>query len=151
MVICCDGIWNRTDQVQDGKVCASNVSKIAGCSALVDSRGIQQWMFYDKGVGSGRLDRLLGGAFGWGIKRKILDAYRFLIINYQPGDELFFFDFSRGAYPVRTTFGLIRNSGLLNPEFGHNLPAPSALYPPPHAPSHPHPFHSNPSPTLSAT
>ncbi len=128
IVICCDGTWNRPDQVQDGKVCASNVSKIARCIPLVDSRGIQQLMFYDKGVGTGHLDRLLGGAFGWGIKRKILDAYRFLIINYQPGDELFFFGFSRGAYTVRSTFGLIRNSGLLKPEFGHKLADAYALY-----------------------
>jgi uncharacterized protein (DUF2235 family) len=128
IVICCDGTWNRPDQVQDGKICASNVSKIARCIPPVDSRGIQQLMFYDKGVGTGYFDRLLGGAFGWGIKRKILDAYRFLIINYQPGDELFFFGFSRGAYTVRSTFGLIRNSGLLKPEFAHKLADAYALY-----------------------
>jgi uncharacterized protein (DUF2235 family) len=128
IVICCDGTWNRPDQVHDGKVCASNVTKIARCIPPVDPRGIQQLVFYDKGVGTGRLDRLLGGAFGWGIKRKILDAYRFLIINYQPGDELFFFGFSRGAYTVRSTFGLIRNSGLLKSEFAHKLTDAYALY-----------------------
>jgi uncharacterized protein (DUF2235 family) len=85
-------------------------------------------MFYDKGVGTGHFDRLRGGAFGWGIKRKILDAYRFLIINYEPGDELFFFGFSRGAYTVRSTFGLIRNSGLLKPEFAYKLKDAYALY-----------------------
>jgi uncharacterized protein (DUF2235 family) len=85
-------------------------------------------VFYDKGVGTGHFDRLLGGAFGWGIKEKILDAYRFLIINYEPGDELFFFGFSRGAYTVRSTFGLIRNCGLLKPEFAHKLPDAYALY-----------------------
>lgn len=128
IVICCDGTWNRPDQVHDGKVCASNVTKIARCIPPVDPCGVQQLVFYDKGVGTGRLDRLLGGAFGWGIKRKILDAYRFLIINYQPGDELFFFGFSRGAYTVRSTFGLIRNSGLLKSEFAHKLMDAYVLY-----------------------
>lgn len=79
-------------------------------------------------MGTGRFDRLLGGAFGLGIERKILDAYQFLIINYETGDELFFLGFSRGAYTVRSTFGLIRNSGLLKPEFAHKVPDAYALY-----------------------
>ena len=85
-------------------------------------------VFYDKGVGTGHFDRLRGGAFGWGIKRKILDVYRFLIATYQPGDELYFFGFSRGAYTVRSTFGLIRNSGLLKSEFAHKLEDAYSLY-----------------------
>ena len=128
IVICCDGTWDRPDQVQGGKVCASNVTKIARCIAPVDPRGTQQLVFYDKGVGTKRSDRFLGGAFGWGISQKILDAYQFLIINYEPGDELFFLGFSRGAYTVRSTFGLIRNSGLLKPEFAHRIPDAYALY-----------------------
>jgi uncharacterized protein (DUF2235 family) len=128
ILVCCDGTWNRPDQVHDGQVCASNVTKIARCVVPVDSRGIRQLMFYDRGVGTGHLDRIRGGAFGWGISKKILDAYRFLMINYEPGDELFFFGFSRGAYTVRSTFGLIRNSGLLKPEFAHKLPDAYALY-----------------------
>jgi uncharacterized protein (DUF2235 family) len=128
IVVCCDGTWNRPDQVHGGQVCASNVTKIARCIAPVDALGTQQLVFYDKGVGTGRFDRLLGGAFGLGIERKILDAYQYLIINYEPGDELFFLGFSRGAYTVRSTFGLIRNSGLLKPEFAHKVPDAYALY-----------------------
>lgn len=128
ILVCCDGTWNRPDQVHDGEVCASNVTKIARCIKPIDSKGIRQLMFYDKGVGTGRLDRIRGGAFGWGIEKKILDAYRFLMINYEPGDELFFFGFSRGAYTVPSIFGLIRNSGLLKPEFGHKLADAYNLY-----------------------
>jgi uncharacterized protein (DUF2235 family) len=128
IIVCCDGTWNRPDQVHGGQVCASNVTKIARCVAPVDSHGAPQLVFYDKGVGTGRFDRLLGGAFGWGISQKILDAYQFLIINYESGDELFFLGFSRGAYSVRSTFGLIRNSGLLKPEFAHKIPDAYALY-----------------------
>jgi uncharacterized protein (DUF2235 family) len=85
-------------------------------------------VFYDKGVGTGRFDRLLGGGFGWGIKKKIIDAYQFLMTSYEPGDDLFFLGFSRGAYTVRSTFGLIRNSGLLKPQFAHKLEDAYALY-----------------------
>jgi uncharacterized protein (DUF2235 family) len=128
IVVCCDGTWNRPDQVHGGEVCASNVTKIARCVAPVDPHGTQQLVFYDKGVGTGRFDRLLGGAFGLGIERKILDAYQFLIINYESGDELFFLGFSRGAYTVRSIFGLIRNSGLLKPELAHKVADAYALY-----------------------
>jgi uncharacterized protein (DUF2235 family) len=128
ILVCCDGTWNRPDQVHDGHICSSNVTKIARCIPPVDPAGNRQLVFYDKGVGTGNFDRIRGGAFGWGIKRKILDAYRFLMINYEPGDELFFFGFSRGAYTVRSTFGLIRNSGLLKPEFAHKLADAYALY-----------------------
>jgi uncharacterized protein (DUF2235 family) len=127
IVICCDGTWNRPDQMQGGQLCASNVTKIARC-ILPDDHGVQQFVFYDKGVGTGRADRLLGGAFGWGIKRKILDVYRFLMATYKAGDDLYFFGFSRGAYTVRSTFGLIRNCGLLKPEFAHHLEDAYALY-----------------------
>jgi uncharacterized protein (DUF2235 family) len=128
IIICCDGTWNRPDQVHEGEVCASNVTKIARCISSVDPAGIQQSVFYDRGVGTGHFDRLRGGAFGWGIKKKILDAYTFLITTYSPGDELFFFGFSRGAYTVRSVFGLIRNSGLLKPEFADRVADAYGLY-----------------------
>jgi len=128
IIVCCDGTWNRPDQVHNGLTCASNVTKVARSIAAADSEGNPQIVFYDKGVGTGRFDRLLGGGFGWGIKRKILDAYRFLMTTYVPGDELFFLGFSRGAYTVRSTFGLIRNSGLLKPQFAHKLDDAYSLY-----------------------
>lgn len=127
-MICCDGTWNRPDQVHEGKTCASNVTKVARSIAPADVRGVAQLVFYDKGVGTGRFDRLLGGGFGWGIKKKILDAYQYLMARYEPGDEIFFLGFSRGAYTVRSTYGLIRNSGLLKREFGHKLGDAYALY-----------------------
>jgi hypothetical protein len=55
--------------MHDGQVCASNVTKIARCVVAVDSQGIQQLMFYDKGVGTGHFDRIRGGAFGLGIEK----------------------------------------------------------------------------------
>jgi uncharacterized protein (DUF2235 family) len=128
IVICCDGTWSKPDQMQGGVLSPSNVTKVALCVAPAGSGGVEQRLFYDKGVGTGAFDRIRGGAFGWGISEKILAAYRFLIANYDPGDELFFFGFSRGAYTVRSTFGLVRNSGLLKREYAGKLDDAYALY-----------------------
>jgi uncharacterized protein (DUF2235 family) len=37
--------------------------------------------------------------FGAGLLKNMADGYRFLIFNYSPGDEIYVFGFSRGAYP----------------------------------------------------
>lgn len=70
---------------------------------------------YLEGVGNKPLHRLTGGAFGVGLSANVREAYRFVVRNYEPGDELFFFGFSRGAYTARSTVGLIRNCGVLLP------------------------------------
>jgi hypothetical protein len=40
--------------------------------------------------------------------------------NFEPGDQLYFLGFSRGAYTARSAAGLIRNSGILRRE-NHDL------------------------------
>ena len=57
--------------------------------------------------------RLLGGAFGWGLSRNIREAYEFLSLNYEEGDKIFLFGFSRGAFTVRSLAGMICRCGLL--------------------------------------
>ncbi|MCK4329862.1 DUF2235 domain-containing protein [candidate division WOR-3 bacterium] len=115
IVICSDGTWNTPDQKDEGEYRPSNVVKIARAVDTFSQDEKHQIVFYDEGVGADKwgLDRLTGGAFGRGLDKNILDAYRFLIRNYVGGDEIFLFGFSRGAYTVRSTAGLIRNSGLL--------------------------------------
>lgn len=77
--------------------------------------GRQQIAFYDDGVGSedNKLLKLLGGAFGWGLKRNVLELYTNLCRVYSPGDDIYLFGFSRGAYTVRTLAGLIVECGIL--------------------------------------
>jgi hypothetical protein len=72
-------------------------------------------VLYLTGVGAGSyaLDKLLGGAFGFGLFGNIRSAYRFLALNYEPGDEIFVFGFSRGAYTARSLVGMIGRVGLL--------------------------------------
>ena len=113
LIICCDGTWNRADQEVDGIPCPSNVIKIAFRVAKRDQQ-VDQVLFYDQGVGTGNLtDKLTGGAFGDGLLDNIYDAYRFLVANYEPGDEVFVFGFSRGAYTARSLCGMIRKCGIL--------------------------------------
>jgi len=113
LVLCCDGTWNNADQASNGVPCPTNV---LGTAFRVAKRAgeILQIVFYEQGVGTGNLiDRLSGGAFGEGLADNIYDAYRFLIANYESGDEIFLFGFSRGAFTVRSLGGLIRKSGIL--------------------------------------
>lgn len=75
-----------------------------------------QVAFYDDGVGTGgvRALRLLGGAFGLGLSRNIRELYASLVLHYEPGDEVFLFGFSRGAFTIRSLAGMICRCGLLN-------------------------------------
>jgi hypothetical protein len=59
------------------------------------------------------IDAIHGGAFGKGIARQIRQAYSFLSSNYQPGDRIFLFGFSRGAFAARSLAGFADRVGLL--------------------------------------
>jgi uncharacterized protein (DUF2235 family) len=113
IVVCCDGTWNTPDQQDNGKPSPTNVVRTVRTVAERDSGGRRQLVYYDEGVGTRWFDHLTGGAFGYGLSANIRQAYRYLVRHYQPGDEIFLFGFSRGAYTARSTAGLIRNCGLL--------------------------------------
>jgi uncharacterized protein (DUF2235 family) len=128
LVICCDGTWNKPDQTRAGKLCPTNVTKLALAVAERDSAGTPQRLHYGSGVGTRRGERLRGGAFGVGLSREVRGAYRFIVDNYEPGDEIFLFGFSRGALTARSTAGLIRNAGVLRREHADRLDEAYALY-----------------------
>ncbi len=114
LVICCDGTWNTPDQKDRGVMRPSNVVKIARFVLPQGPGGIEQHVHYDRGVGTGDfIDRLFGGAFGVGLAHNTLEAYEYLSLNYRPGDEIYLFGFSRGAYTVRRVVGMMRKAGLL--------------------------------------
>jgi uncharacterized protein (DUF2235 family) len=116
LVVCCDGTWNRPDETKEGIAAPTNVAKVSLGVARRDSQDTPQLLHYEAGVGTRRFERIRGGAFGFGLSRNVLDCYRFLIQSYEPGDELFFFGFSRGAFTARSTVGLVRNCGILKAE-----------------------------------
>lgn len=117
IVICADGTWNVRDQLDEatGKRRPTNVTKLARAVLPRARDGVDQIVFYDEGVGtSGGLDKVTGGAFGRGIERNVRDIYRFLSYNYELGDEIYLFGFSRGAFTVRTLAGFMNRVGLLD-------------------------------------
>jgi uncharacterized protein (DUF2235 family) len=74
-----------------------------------------QLAFYDDGVGTSGFKplALLGGAFGVGLHRNVIDLYRFICRHYEPGDRIYAFGFSRGAFTVRVLIGFICQVGLV--------------------------------------
>jgi uncharacterized protein (DUF2235 family) len=119
LVACTDGTWDKPGDMENGKSVDSNVCLIYQAVAREATDGTQQVKVYDTGVGSsyGWRDKILGGTMGRGLDQKIMDMYAFLMLNYQPGDELYFFGFSRGAYTARSLAGFIRNCGILKPQY----------------------------------
>ena len=109
IVICSDGTGNSLSKIH-----GTNVWRIFNAVHRHDP-ALKQITYYDDGVGTDsiKLLRLLGGAFGWGLKRNILQAYAFLAMNYNEGDKVFLFGFSRGAFTVRSLAGLIGRCGLI--------------------------------------
>jgi uncharacterized protein (DUF2235 family) len=120
LILCCDGTWNTADQAKvEGeddtkRLCPTNVVKLAYRIAKQDG-DVPQIVFYDHGVGTGNVvDRFMGGAFGQGLVDNIYDAYRFLLANYERGDKLYLFGFSRGAFTARSVAGMMRKCGILD-------------------------------------
>jgi uncharacterized protein (DUF2235 family) len=122
LITCSDGTWNKPGNTDCGKPVSTNVERMFQCicseDTSADGQTVPQLKHYDPGVGTGTslADKLLGGITGAGIDKNIKDVYTFLMLNYEPGDDIFLFGFSRGAYTARSIAGLIRNCGILKPE-----------------------------------
>jgi uncharacterized protein (DUF2235 family) len=128
LIVCCDGTWNRPDHIDHGVAAPTNVAKLSMALAELDSEGHAQRLHYQPGVGTRRWEHLLGGGFGVGLSRNVQECYRFVVDNYEPGDTLHFFGFSRGAFTARSTVGVVRNCGILRPEERHRIEEAYALY-----------------------
>ena len=103
IIFCADGTWQTP-------MSGTNVYRLYKALAAASD----QIAFYDDGVGADAkgLDRILDGAFGNGILQKIQDGYTKIAHVYEPGDEIFLFGFSRGAYTARSLAGMIAACGL---------------------------------------
>ena len=140
LVVFCDGTWNDTRMSS-----LTNVARLAKCVVPEDDRDhrrdrdqprIPQVVFYDSGVGVAQnvsrftdfLTRVQGGAFGRGLDEKIEAAYRFLVLNYEVGDEIFVFGFSRGAYTARSLCGLVRKCGIVRRDCFDRIPQAIGIY-----------------------
>lgn len=121
IVICCDGTGNEISENN------SNVLKFYRCLRKTDRTTPAQLVFYGSGIGTlsqpstwhrlkTSLNTVLGIATGYGLDESVLEAYEFIVRNYQRGDQIYLFGFSRGAYTVRVLAGLIHKVGLITPE-----------------------------------
>ena len=131
IVILCDGTWNRSEVEHP-----TNVVRLARALRSVADDGVVQVPIYLAGVGTGQgvtrlarwTDRVLGGAFGWGLMDNVVAAYRHLVFLYEPGDEIFVFGFSRGAFTARSLVGFLRSTGIVDRDRMHLLPEAVARY-----------------------
>ena len=114
LVIFFDGTWNSADQhSEDGKLCPTNITKLFIATLPHDLQQNEQIIHYVQGIGTKTFERIWGGGFGYGISDNIKDGYKFLVSNYEDGDDVYIFGFSRGAYTARSLAGLVRNVGIL--------------------------------------
>lgn len=112
IIFCSDGTWDTAQS-------ATNVYKLFKSILTLED----QLAFYDEGVGSDgtSFDKLVGGAFGNGLFQNIKDGYGKIAEVYEPGDDIFLFGFSRGAYTSRSLAGMIAICGLPTKSFDDNL------------------------------
>jgi uncharacterized protein (DUF2235 family) len=122
LVICCDGTGNQYGSV--------NTSVVRIVQAI-DRDPAKQRLYYDPGVGTlpepgvwgavrQKVSQGLGLAVGAGLIWKVQEAYTYLMNIWEPGDHIFLFGFSRGAYSVRVLAGILHTFGLL-PRGNENL------------------------------
>jgi uncharacterized protein (DUF2235 family) len=131
LVVCCDGTGQKLDIQQ------TNVVRLL---RLVDQSSTNaQVAYYDAGLGTTpdtgahlspwwKAQRLAGLAFGWGLGGQVASAYRFVVDRYEPGDALYLFGFSRGAFTIRVVAGLLHRLGVLRPEAKNLIPYALELY-----------------------
>lgn len=107
IILCADGTGNAR-----GRTHGTNVGRLF---KAVDPNKGKQVAVYDDGVGTHRVKalKLIGGVFGWGLKANVIDLYEALCRRYEPGDRIYIFGFSRGAYTARLLAGLVCTCGVI--------------------------------------
>lgn len=124
LIVCCDGTGNEISEN------ISNVLKFYRVLRKTDKTVPRQLVYYDPGVGTlarpnpwrrivQNARTVFGLATGYGLDDNVLDAYEFIVRNYEKDDEIFLFGFSRGAHTVRVLAALIHKVGLISPEQGN--------------------------------
>ena len=113
IILFSDGTGNSS-----GKLFRTNVWRVYQTVDLTDPQvptDPRQFAFYDNGVGTSSFKPLaaLGGALGAGLARNVQDLYAFVCRTYEPGDKIYGFGFSRGAFTIRVLVGLMMDQGLV--------------------------------------
>jgi uncharacterized protein (DUF2235 family) len=124
IVLCFDGTANQ--------IGAGNLTNVAKLFEMLDKNDpTSQIAYYDPGVGTlapahtslpSTLVLLFEQAFGIGLKHNVAEGYRYLMQHWRPGDAVYIFGFSRGAYTARALAGMLLRPGLLRPGSENLLP-----------------------------
>ena len=122
-----DGTWNQVDNYTNVyslyQYCRGTEIDVDGDKTLWDPQQANsvsdQKRYYDPGVGTSLTSSpmLIGGAIGFGLKTNVAQAYLCLCREYEPGDNIFIFGFSRGAYTARSLGGILNCLGVLSPKW----------------------------------
>jgi uncharacterized protein (DUF2235 family) len=109
IVVFADGTGNAFTQQE------SNVWRLY---EAIDLARPDQIAHYVQGVGTSsfRPWATIDAATGLGVPANVRRAYEYLCRNWHPGDEIYMFGFSRGAFTIRTLIGMIHHEGLLPAE-----------------------------------
>ncbi|MGB6318315.1 MAG: DUF2235 domain-containing protein [Litorimonas sp.] len=130
IVICLDGTGNEIEE---------NISNVLKLYRSLRKNHAQR-TYYSQGVGTlvrvrvwsrvrqALVDKLLGKMTGFGLDDRVVDAYGFIVEHYEPGDRIYIFGYSRGAYTARVLAGMIHAVGLLRPDQGNLVGAAYAAY-----------------------
>ena len=113
IIVCCDGTWNDLRMRY-----ITNVGRLLQCllpEGPSEHGMLPQVVYYDDGVGADAegFRRMLEGGIGKGLDNLVYEAYRFICVNYNEGDEICLFGFSRGAYTARSVAGMIGRLGVV--------------------------------------
>ena len=115
LIVLCDGT-GRDSLQPDPKANPTNITRLSRALAhyaTVGEKSIEQIVFYQPGVGTETGQLLRGGSYGLGVSANVRAAYAFFAHNYEKGDQIYLFGFSRGAYTARAIAGLVTGAGLL--------------------------------------
>ena len=124
IIICLDGTGNQFGE---------DLSNIVKLFRMLEREPGKQIAYYDPGVGTmgdpsyktaiaRKVNKVMGLAFGQGLMKNMLEAYTFLMDNYEDGDRVYLFGFSRGAYTARALAAFIRDCGLFEKGAKNLLP-----------------------------
>ncbi|KAF8523846.1 hypothetical protein JB92DRAFT_2883113, partial [Gautieria morchelliformis] len=131
LVVCIDGTSNQFGP--------NNTNVIELYSQLI--KGNDQLTYYNSGIGTYAkpswkswsylkqvVDNKIDLAIAWNFEKIVIAAYRWLSQNYQHGDRIYLFGFSRGAYQVRALAGMIHKVGLVHKGNEEQIPFAYELY-----------------------
>ena len=130
LVLCFDGTNNQF---------GSENTSVVRIAQVIDRNPDRQRLYYDPGVGTlpepglftraGKwVSKVVDLAFGTSLVRNVEEGYAYLMEEWDPGDQVFLFGFSRGAYTARVLAGMLHSVGLLPRGMDNLIPYATRLY-----------------------